>query len=251
MLRLPDVSMVMVETRAHELLRITAEQFLAKVEPREVLIYTDRPELLAIPGARVELVPDWKDKRKLMEFFSYEAWRPATAPFIFYLEWDAGLCDVTMWRDEFLSTDYIGAIWWYQDGSPNVGNGGFSIRSRRLAEFQASVRSKWPSYHDNMLCRDRRKEFESAGFVWASEALANDFAFEGFDRLGFENNLKHFGYHSIHQAWPLLLDRDDLIRRTKLMVDNPYVCGYGRTDLILHAVPWLRTELGLTNATYQ
>src|ERR1700687_3454326 len=36
------------------------------------------------------------------------------------------------WREEFLGCDYIGAQWFWHDDAMRVGNGGFSLRSRKL-----------------------------------------------------------------------------------------------------------------------
>jgi hypothetical protein len=49
------------------------------------------------------------------------------------------------WTDEFLQYDYIGAPWlWWGPPEEQVGNGGFSLRSRRLYDALIDWR---PSYH--------------------------------------------------------------------------------------------------------
>lgn len=48
------------------------------------------------------------------------------------VQWDGHVLDGRRWRSEFLDHDYIGARWpQFLDGH-DVGNGGFSLRSRRL-----------------------------------------------------------------------------------------------------------------------
>jgi hypothetical protein len=54
--------------------------------------------------------------------------------FALVVQWDGFITHSAMWEDGFLSWDYIGAPWpQFRDGH-DVGNGGFSLRSRRLLQ---------------------------------------------------------------------------------------------------------------------
>ncbi len=242
MLTLPNVTLVTVETLCHELAKRTIEDCLSKVQFAEVIVYTDREDKLDIAGARTIKVPNWPSKDDYMQFFQFKSCDTVTTSHVLFLEWDAGICDVSMWRDEFLQYDYLGAPWWYTDGSPNVGNGGFSLRTTRLQRFMKDNQKKYPVGNDNQMCRDCGAEIIREGrFNWAPVDVANDFAFEGFDRLGLPNNLKHFGYHSVIN-WPLVLSRGELKERYGLMKRNSYVTGYGRTAELARACPWLEQQ---------
>ena len=63
-LKLPSVTLQMIETRQHALARLALEDCLAAAEFGDVIILTDRPsefsELNCNP--RVQLVEDWPDK---------------------------------------------------------------------------------------------------------------------------------------------------------------------------------------------
>ena len=51
------------------------------------------------------------------------------------VQYDGMPTDSTYWDPEYLNYDYIGAVWpWHPEGS-NVGNGGVSLRSRKLAKI--------------------------------------------------------------------------------------------------------------------
>jgi Protein of unknown function (DUF5672) len=90
-----------------------------------------------------------------------------------------------MWADSFLDYDYIGAPW--ADGE--VGNGGFSIESKRLLEFKMK---ELPFYErlkvpydgrpflpsDVYLCRIHRHFLKTMGFVFAPPMLASVFSRE-------------------------------------------------------------------------
>lgn len=249
MLRLPNVTLIAVETLVHELAHATILDCVGKVDFGEVLIYTDQPEKLAIPGARVHSVPNWSHKDQYMHFFHCNACDPVKTDYVLFLEWDAGLCDATMWREEFLQFDYLGAPWWYTDGDGkplpapfNVGNGGFSLRTMRLMKFVKEKQQRYPAISDNQLCREYGPQIIKEGnFNWAPIEMANDFAFEGFDRLGLANTLLHFGFHSTIN-WRLILNEDELVRRSKLMKQHKY-CE-GRLAELMRCLPtWMQNEI--------
>lgn len=54
-----------------------------------------------------------------------------TTDFCLVHQWDSCVLDNSKWSDEFLKYDYIGAPWDF-DGSNRVGNGGFSLRSKKF-----------------------------------------------------------------------------------------------------------------------
>ena len=48
------------------------------------------------------------------------------------VQWDGHVLDPGRWSSDFLDYDYIGASWPQFNDGYDVGNGGFSLRSRRL-----------------------------------------------------------------------------------------------------------------------
>jgi hypothetical protein len=85
------------------------------------------------------------------------------------------------WTDEFYDYDYIGAPWPLYIGWPKenfqVGNGGFSLRSKRLcARVQSFPVSS--SNEDAVLCSNLKPVLEKEGFKWASVDVAKRFAIE-------------------------------------------------------------------------
>lgn|GEM_PF-1068771 len=84
------------------------------------------------------------------------------------------------WSDEFLEYDYIGAPWQFDDGL-NVGNGGFSLRSKRLLETASECVEGPPwSPEDRLLCRRYRKVLEEDyGIRFAPVSLASRFSIDG------------------------------------------------------------------------
>tara|TARA_Y100000588_G_C14205450_1_gene904454 strand:+ start:907 stop:1551 length:645 start_codon:yes stop_codon:yes gene_type:complete len=106
------------------------------------------------------------------------------------------------WTDHFLRFDYIGAPWtWaasYQKGDCPVGrcvgNGGFSIRSKRLMEETAkfnygSNKRDFDDDEDVFICRRKGVELETKGLRFAPVELASCFSVENgiYER--------QFGFH--------------------------------------------------------
>ena len=55
-------------------------------------------------------------------------------PFALVIQYDGFILNPDAWRDDYLAYDYIGAPWCEPEGYI-VGNGGFSLRSKRLLEL--------------------------------------------------------------------------------------------------------------------
>ena len=54
------------------------------------------------------------------------------------VQWDGFVTNANAWRPDFLAFDYIGAPWPQFSDGRNVGNGGFSLRSRKLLKACAA-----------------------------------------------------------------------------------------------------------------
>lgn len=230
MLNLPDVTLFCVETQAHELARIAMNDAVSKVNFGGVLVYTDHPELVQVPGAQYFTVPNWPDKFAAESFYYMEAAMPAKTSHVLALQWDAGIRDVAMWRDEFLAYDYIGAPWNLRPDEGryelDVGNGGFALWSKRLADHIHANRARFNIRTDYGIARDARPACEKEiGAKWASRDVAWDFAFENPPPGTARRDAKpSFGYHDIFN-WPLALPQEEVIRRTRLVMANRYTLG--------------------------
>ena len=108
-------------------------------------------------------------------------------------QWDGHVLDARRWRSEFLDYDYIGASWPQFSDGWDVGNGGFSLRSRRLME--ACRNPAFHAYHpeDIAIGRANRGWLESMGMRFAPRELADMFSAE---RAG--DAASSFGFHG---AW--------------------------------------------------
>ena len=124
------------------------------------------------------------------------------------------------WTDEFYNYDYMGAVWPHMIHGENIGNGGFSWRSRKLydalIDWQPSYEGKdWlglsdPHYHvledgtltmpeDALIASPYRKHMESRyNLKYAPEHIANQWSLEQPSHPSLIGN--SFGFHGRNMA---------------------------------------------------
>ena len=107
-------------------------------------------------------------------------------------QWDGHVLDAGRWRDAFLDYDYIGASWPQFDDGHDVGNGGFSLRSRRLMDLCRAPAFAPVHPEDVAIGRTNRTWLEGQGMRFAPRALADLFAAERS-----ADPRETFGYHGV------------------------------------------------------
>lgn len=148
----------------------------------------------------VQLIPKIASIQDYNDFMIKKVADYFTTEFVLIAQWDGFIWHADMWDDEFLKYDYIGAAWPAEvmfPGVPtkfNVGNGGFSIRSKRLQEFlknDDNLTIKYANYYaeDVVICQLNRAYLEKCGFTFAPKELADKFSWECGPKM------KAFGVH--------------------------------------------------------
>lgn len=149
-------------------------------------IRPEHPEIRVVPIRKLTSVADYS------EFLLSGLVDRVETSHCLITQWDGHVVDASRWRPEFLEYDYIGAVWpHFQDGY-DVGNGGFSLRSRRLMEACRDPGFEAAHPEDIAVGRINRKWLEEKGMRFASRVLADMFAAE---RRG--NPRESFGYHGV------------------------------------------------------
>jgi hypothetical protein len=221
-LKLPDVSLVLIETLDHQLGRLAVNECVRKVDFGDILIFTDEPDLFSPLDTDMKVrfvkVENWADKIGWSRCSWFDIPQHMATSHGLTIQWDSWIHDVSMWRDEFLEYDICGAVWgWHPDRK--VGNLGFGLRSQRLMKYVYLHRYDYPcttSVDDDLLCRTYRPRLEEVGFVWAPERLAWEFAFECSPPRA------TFGFHAAHN-FGHVLEHDELLARARLMLASPYI----------------------------
>jgi len=225
--QLKDVTLLMIETRCHELAARAVLDSIAKVDFGDVVIFTDKPQELKVPGAYYVQVDDWPNKLGWAECYWYEAYKRVRTSHALLIQWDSWVFCPDMWRSHYLAFDYIGAPWWYKFW--NVGNSGFGMRSLELMRFVAKNCDLYPvttAAEDDLMSRKYRPALEAHGdFKWADDSTALDFSFECIRR---SRDSRHFGFHAL-KNWPFVLSKDELNERLFLASKNPYIAS---TDML-------------------
>lgn len=106
------------------------------------------------------------------------------------VQWDGFVLDGRCWREEFLAHDYVGAVWPQFSDNRRVGNGGFSLRSRRLLAACKELPPVDDEAEDLVIGRRCRPYLEELGFSFAPEELARDFSYERTKPTS-----REFGFH--------------------------------------------------------
>lgn len=200
-------------------------------------------------NARLALIPAIDSKEAYSTFMLKELNRWIDAPWALVIQWDGYVLDSASWTDEYFNYDYVGARWpCHQDGM-TVGNGGFSLRSKRLLVILAGDRRFQPDPdipEDVLIGRHFRPTLEAEyGIRFAPEHLADRFSVEMAEIEG-----PTFGFHGIFNMHRLLGD-DELQHMVRHVhprtVDTGEFVGFcfrcleiGRTSIGLTAYARLR-----------
>jgi Protein of unknown function (DUF5672) len=189
------------------------DRCLAKARFADAVLFTDAQVAPNNPAIRVERIARLGSSEAYSRFMLAGLAGKISSDHCLVVQWDGFIIDSGAWDKAFLDCDYIGAPWPQFTDRLNVGNGGFSLRSRRLIEACADMQFSEGHPEDVLICRHKRAEFEAQGLRFASRELAERFAFER-DR----NALTSFGFHGAFNLieavgadafWELYLGLDD------------------------------------------
>ena len=143
--------------------------------------------------------------RSLQNFFNSD--------FCLIIQWDGWVINPNSWLSEFLNYDYIGAIWpkeiWPEKEGYRVGNGGFSLRSKKLCIatseiIQNHTIEETNIIEDEFIGKNYRDLLESKYKIQIStEILANKFSIE---RAKWDS--RSFGFHGFFNFNKIFNDKD-------------------------------------------
>lgn len=211
-LNLPDLTLVMVNTDCHDLSRLAIKECTDRADFGDILILSDKDPDIA--HSQFYCIDPVKNAEEAVKAYWYTLPILLTTSHFLVIHWDSWIVHPDNWDKKFLDYDYIGAPWWYNENDRNVGNGGFSIRSSRLARYLLDNDNAFPYAHpeDDALCRQYRPRLEAEGFMWAPTNLASRFAFE---RVLYCAPKHIFGFHGMFN-WPFVLSEEQIEERVAL-----------------------------------
>lgn len=206
-LALPSVTLVAIDTACHELTAMALNECIGKADFGNVLVLSDK-QISVNASSTLHYVDPFSDAEAATRAMWYVLPPLLQTDHFMVVHWDSWIVNPRAWDRDFLAYDYIGAPWWYSDDR-NVGNGGFSIRSTRLATYMAGSSLPFAHPEDDALCRKYRPRLEFAGFTWAPVELAHRFSFERTACCPLKNI---FGFHGMFN-WPHVLSPEQIKER--------------------------------------
>lgn len=170
------------------------------------------------------------DRTSYSKFMIYALHCYIQTPYCITVQWDGYGLHPENWDNAFLNYDYIGAPWPLSFGKENrVGNGGFSLRSKKWLSVTSNP-SAVPDFdkdphlvEDYYFCRNNKDVYEKAGCKIAPIEVAARWSYEkSVEEFADWNSDKSFGFHGFHESSNERhrLPEMDNQMRTALLIQN-------------------------------
>ena len=206
-LELPDVTLCAVDTRTPALALRALRRSMEAIRFGEVVLVTTPDTVLPVrdlQGVRRVPIAALSSIEAYSLYMLRELLPHVHTSHVLVTQWDGHVIHPKAWEPGFLSYDYIGAPW-YWDREPMVGNGGFSLRSRRLLQALQVLPASEPHPEDVRICLDHRSRLErDHGLRFAPVDVATRFSYESGPHPG-----TTFGFHGIG-AWADVLQAPEV-----------------------------------------
>jgi len=126
-------------------------------------------------------------------FLLHEMYKYVDTDYCLITHDDGFVINPHLWSDEFLNYDYIGAPWKNYGQINRVGNGGFSLRSKKLINLCRDMINE--GHEDGTICLKYKYALEQHGCKFAPVEVAMKFSLESrIPECEFDLN-NCFGFH--------------------------------------------------------
>ncbi len=209
MLSLPDVTLVAVSSVDLEntLLALTISS--NEITFGDVKFLTSESIVTNNSNIKIELIPqlDWRGYSK---FILRDLHQFVSTSHCLVVQADGFVLNSVRWQDRFLDYDYIGAPWpmeltlnpgnlLFNMAANQVGNGGFSLRSKKLLQETAKIdfdAIEFPCFHEDIIiCHFLLDQMLAAGIKFPQPQLAAQFSVESPNASFGQSPLTSFGFH--------------------------------------------------------
>jgi tetratricopeptide (TPR) repeat protein len=172
-----------------------------------VLLLTDSKE--SFDGVEVVNIAAIKSREAYSQFMLKRLVNHIETDYALVVQWDGFVIHHNAFADEFWNYDYIGAKWPHLKGEFRVGNGGFSLRSRKLLEAlrDDAIEFLADENEDETICVRYRELLETKhGVVFPDERVADRFAFDVSRPIG-----RTLGFHGVFNFWQVLSEEELIV----------------------------------------
>jgi len=241
-LALKEVTLVCLDTRNIGVALHSMSSSLSHAQFGESILFTSKAlcsedviNEAKILGIKLEFISELKSITEYSYFILAKLDKYISTKFCLITQWDSWIIERKFWDSDFLNYDYIGAIWPHYSEN-KIGNGGFSLRSKRLLESTRNYIISMPDFstpliEDDYICRERRKIFEEKYQIkFPTNEIANRFSVE---RNGVPS--RSFGFHGMFHFNFVIKKDFDLRRLINKLSDECFVdrASYDLTKSLL------------------
>jgi hypothetical protein len=200
--KLTDITLVAIDTRDPELAVVALNENNEKFQfGKKILLSDKKPfnitsNIIFYKISKINSLFDYSD------FILHNLTNYIDTKFCIIIHVDGHICNPDAWSDDFLNYDYIGAPWRSnqyfidrQNPDSRVGNGGFSLRSKKLLELCQQIPSN--GHEDVNICCDSRSFLQSQNIKFAPLEVAIKFSTEEIceDLNHNQEKISSFGFH--------------------------------------------------------
>jgi hypothetical protein len=199
-----DITLVAIEFQWYDLTKYAIERSIEQIDPKEILVISDKE---IMPGAKHIIRDPVNGISEYANIMLRGVGEHVNTNHALYVQWDGIAKDNSRWTDDFLNYDYIGAVWPWEPAGKNVGNGGFSLRSKKLLDAcrdkDIVLTADTPVAEDAIIGKFKRDYLEKEyDITFAPAELAKQFSFE----LG--EYTPSFGFHGLWNVYNFMSDAD-------------------------------------------
>ena len=249
------ISAVIIDTYQNKKMAAIAAKMVRQVSNIGT-IYTLSNTPLGIEGEKFLKIPEIKTTNDYSSIVLENLDEIVQSDHFLIFQWDGFPTHANNWNEEFLNYDYIGS----PDGGW-VGNGGFSLRSKKLLKaikhlgIKIDKNNPFIQTEDMLICYHYRAQLENEGIKFAPLSIAEKFSFDANP-----HKKPVFGFHGPGN-FPLIIKEvqlitllDDIIAR----MPNPQTMqkfiisclNEGMLDLIKVLLKDFRNKPQLLNTFY-
>lgn len=204
MRKLDAVTLLCLDTRDPEGAVRGMQRCMEELQYAAEILLTHDQYQCSDPRITVKAIPPLQSIEAYSRFMIKELGQHFITSHVLVVQWDGFVVNPDRWDDNFLNYDYIGAPW--VNSRHPVGNGGFSLRSRKLVDALQDSDVRFFNPEDYAIC-DRYHDLlvERYGIRFAPAAVASHFSCETH-----QPPAPTFGVHGIGSVHWVLSDQAHL-----------------------------------------
>jgi hypothetical protein len=192
-LNLPTVTLCAISSVNVAATALALKRCMETANFAECLLFTDKAVAVADPSIRIVPIEPLRSAEAYSRFLLKDLAGFIGTEHLLIVQWDGFILNPSSWQSAFLDHDYIGACWPQFKTGGQVGNGGFSLRSRRLLDACLDPDFKVSHPEDVAICRKNRTLLiDRYGIRFADPALAAEFSYERS-----KPTHRSFGFHGV------------------------------------------------------